>query len=427
MGVGAAESVGRILAAWLLGKLAAISGLSPEVIATSYFAASVFGQSFQEAFERGASMQDAYTYAVANTALETAIENVGGITTTGAKTSKSSGLFTKLFGEKWGTFAKNVLEEAAEEAISEFVGTGYSKYSSGQVEYHEKFGDAMAEMGFAALSGALASGFLGGARMMYLNTTMEAKMGDIAKKFDKAVEKFGEEKATKLVEKEMNKVLTILNDPKARGVKTNKKGHQYIGKLTTQEKLAFLRDNTFLNAAITEENGEFVFREKFQKGLTADMFKNRIGDKVVEKGVYAVSPEVYGVDLSNEGRINVRKVSELSEAGKEVYEKIVKVARFPLAIAYEEEGGASFVPNNDMVYINEKWLIEEAKKSPFGTPLKTIREYALKHELVHRIRNRRPELFKKIEKQISQLVKMNINPETGTIVLNIKTSCSRCG
>ena len=133
----------------------------------------------------------------------------------------------------------------------------------------------------------------------------------------------------KLVEKEMNKVLTILNDPKARGVKTNKRGHQYIGKLTTQEKSAFLRDNAFLNAAITEENGKFVFREKFQKGLTPDMFKNRIGDKVVEKGDYAVSPEVYGVDLSDEGRVNVKKVSELSEAGKEVYEKIVKNAGFP--------------------------------------------------------------------------------------------------
>ena len=195
MGVGAAESAGRILAAWLLGKLAAKSGYSPKVVSTSYFAASVYGQSFQEAFERGASMQDAYTYAVANTALETAVENIGGLIPSGVKkTSKSSGLFTKLFGEKWGTFAKNVLEEAAEETISEFVGTGYSKYSSGQVEYHEKFGDAMAEMGFAALSGALASGFLGGARMMYLNTTMEAKMSDIAKKYNKAVEKFGEEK-----------------------------------------------------------------------------------------------------------------------------------------------------------------------------------------------------------------------------------------
>lgn len=426
MGVGTAESVGRILAAWTLAKLGAISGLSPGIISTSYFAASVFGQSFQEAYERGASMQDAYTYAVANTALETAIENVGGLTTTGVKTSKSSGLFTKLFGEKWGTFAKNVFEEAAEEVASEFMGTGYSKYSSGQVEYHKKFGDAMAEMGFAALSGALASGVLGGGRMMYLNTTMEAKMGDIANKFNKAVEKFGEEKAVKLVEKEMNNVLAILNDPKARGVKTNKKGHQYIGKLTTQEKLAFLRDNTFLNAAITEENGKFVFREKVQKGLTADMFKNRIGDKVVEKGVYAVSPEVYGVDLSDEGRVNVKKVSELSEAGKEVYEKIVKVAGFPLAIAYEDiEGGAFYVKNNDMVYINEKWLIEEAKKSPFGTPLKTVREYALKHELVHRIRNRHPELFKKIENQISQLVKMNINPETGTIIFEYKNDVVR--
>ena len=194
MGVSAAESAGRILAAWLLGKLAAMAGLSPGIISTSYFAASIFGQSFQEAFERGASMQDAYTYAVANTALETAVENIGGLTPTGVKTSKSSGLFTKLFGEKWGTFAKNVLEEAAEEAISEFVGTGYSKYSSGQVEYHEKFGDAMAEVGFAALSGALTSGFLGGARMMYLNTTMEAKMSDIAKSITKPLKNSAKKK-----------------------------------------------------------------------------------------------------------------------------------------------------------------------------------------------------------------------------------------
>src|SRR5690606_3816556 len=51
--------------------------------------------------------------------------------------------------------------------------------------------------------------------------------------------------------------------------------------------------------------------------------------------------------------------------------------------------------------------------------------YALKHELVHRIRNRHPELFKKIENQISQLVKMNINPETGTIVFEYKNDVVR--
>lgn len=142
------ESIGRLIPSIVLGKMASTGGVHSQALATSakaWFASSVYGQSFEEAVKNGASMQDAYTYAFGNMALELATEQMFGL---------------KLGSGKIGSLTSSVMGEAIEEAVAEVGarGLGYYNNKENQINTQESVAELRARVQYAAVVGAISGG-----------------------------------------------------------------------------------------------------------------------------------------------------------------------------------------------------------------------------------------------------------------------------
>ena len=223
--MGAAESAGRILASWAVAKIGAKAGVNPQTLSTVYFTASTFADSLEESLKNGATMQDAYTYAVGTAFLETAIENIGGLTPSGAKKAAKGSLFEKVLGEKWGNIVQQAVEEGLEEIGSVVAGTGLSYYGSGerQVDSAESFREFANRIMFSFLSGSITSMGLGIGHDMYIDTTAIGKSRRVLTDISKQVTSENSNKVYKRFQKDLESFVAYMNRPDAKGLKTTTK------------------------------------------------------------------------------------------------------------------------------------------------------------------------------------------------------------
>lgn len=398
------ESIGNILSAWALGGIGSKLGINAQALTTVYFASTVFGKSFQEASDNGASLQDAYTYALGTAFLETAIENIGGFTTSGVEKSAKKSIFENLLGEKWGNIVSNAIEEGLEEVGSEIAGTGLSYYNNedNKIDAPEDFKEFASRIMFSYLGGAFSSFALGIGHNMYIDTTAVGKTRKVVSSLGQKINQDNSGRALKRFQKDLDVFVEYINKENARGLK-EKKGQQYMGQLSQQEKKKLVYEMG-LSPLIEEVEGKFQVREKARE-MGEKIFQNRIGEEVISSGEYAVNDLVWGVDISDDGTINVTKTKDLNKRGEKIFE-IAKKRNVPLAVMDLNQKVSAVYGNNGVIYINQNETAEMTDAE--------IESIIIKHELVHHIAKNNPAVFSKLKKLIDNFVEFKFDKETKT-------------
>lgn len=380
------ESIGNILVSMALSKMGTKAGMSAAqagLVSQAYFASTVFGKSFQEAINNGASINDAYTYATSNALMETALENLGGFTPSG-----SSGVFSKISSSNWGTMLSNFVEEGLEEIGSAYGGTGLSYYSNENNEIDQKSdSDFYSEVLFSFLGGAFSSMALSSGNIILNQNNLSNKTMAFDKVLKNKVDKIGEDKAISVLNKKVEGVLNSLNSETTIGTKTNAKGAKYTGIFNQEDKIKYLK-NTGLDNYITfdEKQNKYVLIEKqgVKNGsFTTDIFKNKVGNVVVDSSKYYVSDSVKGIDISSDQEV----IPMTIDKNDTVSQKVIEVANkknVPVVIfedfteQYKKENNIKdesidfYYPEGDTIFINRKSLTEE-----------NAEEIVMLHETVH--------------------------------------------
>ena len=420
------SSIGNILLTHQIGKIAAHYNLTApqiETLTSAYFASTVFGNAFQEAINNGASINDAYTYAVGNAALETAMENVGGITPSGLLPKKvlDSRIYKRMLGSSFNQILKSAISEGLEEVGSEFGSSGFQMYTNpdNTLERVDNT-DFFESVGFAFLGGFVSGGFLSSGNVLEFGKTADSKVTRYVKHLDKVVEVYGEDIALEQLKDDLSNVTKALNNPRAKGVIETEAGVKYIGKMTLNDKRKFI--STYgLKDVIIEENGVFKINEE---NVNKDIFKNRIyqetkndkGETVYEEVVvndeYAVNGATRSENISSVTRIGENqyqiitpvKLENQNEQGKRILQ-IANKRNVKLAVYESNDTADSAVygRDNGIIYINQN------SKEIADMSYEQLEEFILRHELVHHLKTVNPKLYKEIAKQVFDFVDIKIS------------------
>jgi hypothetical protein len=451
---GVTSSMAAVIAGRYIGKFISDPTLA-SAVSNSYFGVQVFGNSFAEARENGATMQDAYTYAYANAAIETLIENIGGYKPGGAKTVLPTDFNAFIRGLK--VVGRSALEEGVEEVASEFATPGFDFFSqplSKQEDFNFdrfKTETAFKRVGMAFIAGALSGGIFGGSQYILNRNTLNEKINlfQDAKqlKVDTAEQKA---KAAKIIQKTTNDVLKALNAPKGtRGYKVTASGKAQMGTLNNSEKLSYLIETGLTNVYEVDwqatlgvdtqqqveqataqqveqaiEKGTLVF--KYRDGVVFDetIFNAYYGTDAngarvkVNDGFWGINDATTGVELTNsdvgEGKkLRLVPKNALNEVGKKILER-AKNIKIPVVVVQmtpegQEFKGTTAFYSNGVIYVNQ---------DATGMTDAVIEQEIVKHELIHLLAAQNPAIYKELEKiVIGELLDISIDySKTGQMV-----------
>jgi hypothetical protein len=282
IGNAVSESIGRLVPSIMLGKFAKGTGTTSKVMAVSskaYFASSVYGQSFEEAIQNGASMQDAYTYAFGNMALELGTEQLFGFKL-GKGIDVSSGW--KILG--------NILGESAEEVIAEFGsrGLGYYNNPENKIDKEEKRGELWDRVMFAALVGGISGGVFSVGGHIFSNKT-DGNLRNLEQGITESVKDSGVDKTTKFLGKAIDGIQNKLNQDNS---------------IFNQKDKAKILENPFAKQLFdveTDVNGMQTYKlnELGQKVKSGDIFAKQ-GNQVITMDTHAVGSENYLQEYAKE-------------------------------------------------------------------------------------------------------------------------------
>ena len=202
---GSAESIGRMAPAIaitaLTGEMSATAKAFGALASSSYFYATTYGQSFNEAIEKGLSIEDAQLYAAQVAVIETATEQIGGFTFTG-------GIGKNILGD--------MLEEGMEEIISE-LGTSRAITNEDGTPEYERPQDFIERVLTAGFSGALSGGVMAGGNVFFNAIkygTQFQNIENVSSLLDLEVKKFGYEEVQATVSEGLDLAIEGLNKVK---------------------------------------------------------------------------------------------------------------------------------------------------------------------------------------------------------------------
>ena len=416
------------------------------IYANGYFGIQIFGNAFSEARQNGATIQDAYTYAYANAALETLIENIGGATPSG-----KIKVIPSDFNE-WFRFAKTVLKSAAaegvEEIVSEFATPGFDIFKepvAKQAEFgFERFATetAIKRVMTAFLAGAISGGFFGAAQFLQNRNTLNEKINLFQDAQQLKVETPEQRvKAAKILQKTSDSILAALNNPNTKGYIKTKDGRYKIGKLTSAQKLGYYYstgvDNILeidwvqtLGVSTAEEakaattaqmqqsvdQNQIVFAYKDGVAFNENLFKSYYGVDAtgqriaVDSEFWGVNKATLGVELTNpevgEGKpLRLVAKNALNEKGKLILENaknkkvpVVVVSMTPEGV--EKYKGTQAFYSNGVIYVNQ---------DATGLTEDVIKKEIVKHEFIHLIASKFPEIYMKLENIFDEVFSVEVN------------------
>jgi len=286
------ENVGRMVPVMVLAY--AGQGIAPSsffagasgsqvmmTASSSYFAASVYGQSFEQATSNGATMNDAYTFALGNMLLEAGTEQIGGFKLGEVPFSSFNKFFEVAF------------EEAMEEAIAELAQTGLSYYDNkeNKIENQEETrASLLARVGYSAIQGAFVGVLLKGVSNISTPKTkttnqMKSDIQDLMQAYEKD---FGKKKTEQYTSKVVNKLNRLLNsetlteEQKIRMLEESNLKHLFNVKSTQIDK----GDGTTYN------KHSFVLNDLGAKASKGDIFATQFGESI-SKETHAVGRNNY--------------------------------------------------------------------------------------------------------------------------------------
>lgn len=414
-----AQAIGGILSMWTMAKVGGKLGLSKSgqaALSNTYFASSVFGQSFDEALTNGASMQDAYTFGVGNALMEVALENMAGFLPTGElKTTGLTKALSKIVGSKVSKVISSVVGEGLEEVGAEFGGIGLSYYANvddqgRNVIQKPDNSEFMKNVFFSFVTGALASAGLGSGQYASFKLSADSKVNNVVLQFDKDVERNGEQEAVDNLKGKMQSYVDSLNSPLARGTKENKRGGTYMGILNEADKIKHIQFHGMKPFITQDANGKFKINEdKFNK-IDVNVFKNRINGTVIDdENEYALSGTVRGVDFND----TVVKAEDMSTDIEQQALEYVRNSNAPIAFyndPSEINTDAFYDRANDVIMVNKAALKNKT--------IDEIINVIASHETVHFISWQEPKLYEQIKDEVMSFFEYQYDVTTRQI--NIK-------
>ena len=404
---GTATSIGNIFSMLAMAKVVkATNGqVSPQTVANTartYYFAQMAGRSYAEAIENGADIQDAFTYALGVAASETAIENLGGIK------------FDKLFSNKLAI--QNMLEEGLEEVVAEFSQPGLEMYRTGEQAPIDA-GEVLTNSLLAFGSGAVASGFIGGSQAIMFNMTVNRNDQKMRDNWVKNVEKVGEEAALEMLEQEINATVDKLNRKVSLGQVVDKNGNVTIKNMSLEERTKFVQQGILQSLIKVDSEGKFSVDQEALNKFSEESFQNKDKDgNIVNDTEYAINTGVKGVDLSDGGKVDVVRRSELNDAEQSLV-KFADNLTVPIAFYKSENQQAGVITNasygdNGVVYLN----IESLKTA---TP-QEMANIVLKHEAIHELKMRDPQGFAELQRSLDNIFDVEfVENENGDLVPQI--------
>lgn len=389
-----AQSLGKIAGSIGTAKLGGKFGLNPQQAAqlgrASYFSA-MFQDAYQSAINNGANPNDAWTYAAGIAGTETIIEGIGGF---------------RFSTVALPSFLRAGLAEGTEEILASLVQPGLELYSQGTLQprtaqelYNEAF--------WSFASGALMGSALKGVESVTLNRTINTKNRKIQSNFELNKSKYGEELALELFQEEVGIFVDFLNKKKVKAQVLNSEGELQVIEMTQQDKVAYIQSNILRNIIDTTPEGRFVLNQENMNKVNSESFLNKDAKgNIINNSDYAISDAVFGVDITDGNKLKVKKVSELNQQERKVYD-FLKDKNVPFAIYKDgknkkSKDGQTFTTtgsysrNNGVLYISDSVI-----KS--STP-QEMALLVLKHEAIHELKQRDPEAFKRLEEAFSDIV-----------------------
>ncbi len=264
---------------------------------------------------------------------------------------------------------------------------------------------------FSWAGGAASGAFLGMARRAYLNTTIETKFDKYKDEYDKTVSVLGEEAALESFRRKIESLSSALNG-KTKGyientTKAEGKNTGYIGFLNMEQNLDFIKKNNLEQFIVQNEDGSFRPSDKVEN-LDSSMFFNKIKTneknedgttvyKSVENEDYAINSNVRGLDITDDGRVNVTESSNITENGKTALKSAENVD-YPVALYNEINNDEAFFGENGVLYINEHNLTTENAQT-----------VVIKHEMLHAIRQNDQGAYDDMKKIVDSFVTMTFD------------------
>ncbi len=234
-------------------------------LSTGFFGSMVYGQSFEQAVENGASINDAYTFAMGNMLLEMGTEQIGGF---------------KL-GEIPFASAKNMigigLEEGLEEFVAELGQTSLSYYGNKDNKMpaaEETPASLRARTAYSAIMGAISGVIMGEANERFMNQSPTSKINksqqDLVSLLKEGEQRFGLEKTSQEASKNVKKTAEYINS----------------SKVSETEKIDIVQNSIykklFNRSQITVDNGDGTTGKSYNYSL------NELGQRIANGDISAV-------------------------------------------------------------------------------------------------------------------------------------------
>lgn len=199
----AAQSIGEIVPAMLMTMKGskASSARVGEIfnnLGRAYFASNVYGRSYQEAVESGATENDAHLYGISNAGLEMTTEYFGGFVP------------GKPLSQSYKSVLKSIASEGLEEFVAEVAQPGLNFWLNEERNFENVSPSELLERAFySAIVGGISGGIFGGIGKVTSKTSPEANIETLNREFQKIEGKRNDA----VIQREVAKLEQNLNDP----------------------------------------------------------------------------------------------------------------------------------------------------------------------------------------------------------------------
>jgi hypothetical protein len=311
---GSAESIGRMIPAIAITALTKDLSHTAQALgalaSSGYFYATTYGQSFNEAIEKGLSIEDAQRYASQVAVIETGTEQIGGFTFTG-------GIGKNIISD--------MLNEGMEEIIAELATSGEITNEDGTTEY-ERPQDFIERVLTAGFSGALSGGVMAGGNVWFNAQkygTQFQTIEDVSSLLDLEVKKWGYEEVQAIISENLDLAVEGLNKTVAKKDKNPKNFAK------TKKALENSRASMFIE--FNENSNKFELTELGQK-MKTDIRAKQGSTIFSDEYVGSVSPlkslkETVNYGKGTEKVVLVKKTDSDYTSKKNRIDKIIDHAK----------------------------------------------------------------------------------------------------
>lgn len=337
----AAQSIGEIIPAMIISAKGQRAGTEEIAnvfnnLSKAYFVSNVYGRSYQEAVNQGATNADAHIYGIGNAGLELGTEMIGGF----------------VPGQPLATSYKSVLKsmgtEALEELMAEVAQPGLNFWLDKERKVEDIEPSELRQRAlYSALVGSISGGVFGSIGKRMSQSSPEANIQALNKEFEKNVDKRNDQ----VISQQISNLERNLNDPNIPQWRKNQ-----------------ILNNPFYQQVVQENTQAGQLEQRFNltevgKRMARGEILSKQGDTTISKDEYAIGSQEFFSDYleSNEfGDIQILKNEEVETLPQKQQEDIKWFQNRGLRVAFVKQeampdgtqADAYTDLNTGMIYVN---------------------------------------------------------------------------